>query len=98
MVVKIYPSGRQFSLYVQTVKDLHIQNCRVIYPVKLFGKAVEPNALLSNKAVEPNALLSNTRQVAVTDHPAFHLLQDCQNLCLTKLPFLISVLLRPITI
>jgi hypothetical protein len=87
MVVEIYPSGRQFSLYVQTVKDLHIQNCRVIYPVKLFGKAVEPNALLSN-----------TRQVAVTDHPAFHLLQDCQNLRLTKLPFLISVLLRPITI
>jgi len=40
MVVEIDPSGRQFSHLVQTVKDVHIENCLPICPVKPFDKSV----------------------------------------------------------
>ena len=40
MVVEVDPSGRQFSHLVQTVKDVHIENCLSICPVKTFDKAV----------------------------------------------------------
>ena len=40
MVVEVDPSGRQFSYFVQTVKDVHIENCLSICTVKSFDKAV----------------------------------------------------------